>query len=108
MKKNLKLPISSLIIVLAFTSSQAIHGMEDLSKSGEQGGKITYDNSVSIGSDINEKSKQKKIIKQKNKETKKQKNRRDDEIYEFPFERCPIEIKYNIIKFAAINHCLSN
>ena len=77
------------MITLTFASSQAIHGMEDFSKPGEQGVQKPYALRVSSGYDIAEEGPQQK-----------------KEIRENPFQpkKCSVEIRFKILERAAIDH----
>jgi hypothetical protein len=97
MKNNLKLFISSLIIILTLTSSQTTHGMEVLkpiTQDLKRPLKRAYVLGVSSDSDTTEDARQKR--------------RRGKEIRENPFKRCPKEIRVYILERAVINNYLSN
>ncbi|HYD90312.1 MAG TPA: F-box protein [Flavobacterium sp.] len=90
MKINLKFPISSEIIAVTFALFPVINGMEDFSKSNED---VQRPYRVSSSIDITEESQPKK--------------RDREEIRENLFERCPLEIVFNILERAAIANYFS-
>ena len=91
MKPSLKFLMSSVMIALTFSAPQAIQGIEDFSKLGED---IQKSHRVSISSDTTEETQHKK--------------REHEEIEKNPFEGYPEELTFMILERAAIANYLSD